>query len=723
MPFEEDSDRNTLPPQTFCRNVDIRHFRRDRRRPQLRIWTIVVAGRRLLLMQVAGNSDAEGTIVRADYSRDAGGLAAFDDAKRLQLLVDAVVDYAIYMLDLNGCVVRWNSGAARLKGYSSDEIVGEHFSRFYTPEDIEAGIPDKALATARETGRFEAEGWRVRKDGSRFWASVVLDAVHDEEGNHVGYAKVTRDITDRQLAFQALLDSERRYRQLIDAVVDYAIFQLDRTGRIASWNTGAQRIKGYSQDEILGKHFSIFYTDEDRAAGLPDNALEVAAESGKCEMEGWRVRNDGSRFWALVVIDAIRDESGNVIGFAKITRDITERYEAQQQLRQAQTQLAASQKMEAVGQLSGGIAHDFNNLLMIVIGNLETAQHQAARTPANPNLARALNNAMRGAQRAAALTSRLLAFSRRQALDPKPIDVTKFLGSTAEFIQRTLGEHIEVEAVGAPGLWSVEADGNQLESALVNLAINARDAMPDGGKLTIEGANVFADENYSRANPEIASGQYVAICVSDTGTGMSRDVLDRAFEPFFTTKELGQGTGLGLSQVYGFVKQSGGHVKIYSEPGQGTTVKIYLPRLVGKWAQDDLEAAEAPPGADESEAILVVEDDADVRAYLAEVLRSLDYRVTAVPNIRAALEIIAQKERRIDLLLTDIVMPGGNGRELAHEALKMRPELPVLYMTGYSRNAVVHQGRLDEGVDLLQKPVSQAQLATRVRIALDRGRR
>jgi PAS domain S-box-containing protein len=390
-----------------------------------------------------------------------------------------------------------------------------------------------------------------------------------------------RGITDQQIADQELVESERRYRQLIDAVVDYAIFQLDRAGNVATWNSGAQRIKGYERSEIIGRHFSTFYTPEDIEARMPDSALEAAAREGRYEAEGWRVRKDGSRFRASVVIDAIRDDHGQVVGFAKVTRDITERYEHQQLMKKVQDQLATSQKMEAVGQLSGGIAHDFNNLLMIVIGNLETAQHKALKI-SDPALVRSLANAMRGAQRAAALTSRLLAFSRRQALEPKPLDVNKFLIGLSDFIQRTLGEQIETETVGAPGLWQIEVDANQLESAVVNLAINARDAMPNGGKLTIDAANVFADEDYSRATPELSPGQYVCISISDTGSGMTPDVLDRAFEPFFTTKELGHGTGLGLSQVYGFVKQSGGHIKIYSEIDQGTTIKIYLPRLVGR---------------------------------------------------------------------------------------------------------------------------------------------
>jgi signal transduction histidine kinase/ActR/RegA family two-component response regulator len=431
------------------------------------------------------------------------------------------------------------------------------------------------------------------------------------------------------------------------------------------------------------------------------------------------VRKDGTRFFASVVIDAIKDQSGRVIGYAKITRDITERLEAQAALKHAQEQLAAAQKMEAVGQLSGGIAHDFNNLLMIVLGNLESAERHAKRVEGNANLLRSIHNATRGAQRAAALTSRLLAFSRRQALDPKPLDITKFISGYVEFLQRTLGETIAIEAVGNAGVWKIEVDPNQLESALVNLAINARDAMPAGGKLTLEAANVFADEEYLRAMPELSPGQYVVVCVSDTGVGMPDDILNRAFEPFFTTKDIGHGTGLGLSQVYGFVRQSGGLVKIYSEVGQGTAVKMYFPRLIGAAEEIEEKREELYPAGDVGETILVVEDDKDLRGYIGEVLRALNYRVLSAANAQAALTILLQEQERVDLLLTDIVMPGSNGRELARRAHEFRPGLPVLYMTGYSRNAVVHHGRLDEGVHLLQKPVNQARLAARIREILD----
>jgi PAS domain S-box-containing protein len=642
-------------------------------------------------------------------------------ARLLKLLIGAIVDYAIFMIDVDGTIRSWNSGAERLKGYSADEIIGHPFSLFYTPEDCAKGLPQRALKVATETGRFSSEGWRVRKDGSRFWALVVIDAVRDEQGQLIGFAKVTRDITERQQAHNELLESERRYRRLVEAVVDYAIFQLDPAGNVATWNPGAQRIKGYAPNEIIGRHFSLFYSPEDLELGVPKRALAEAAEHGRFEAEGWRMRKDGTRFWASVVIDRITDEGGNIIGFAKVTRDITERKQAQDELKHVQEQLIASQKLEAVGQLSGGIAHDFNNLLMIVLGNLETAERHSRHLAGGGNLHRALANAKRGAQRAAALTSRLLAFSRRQALDPKPINPNNFLNGLQEFLQRTLGERIQVETVGSAGLWQIEADTNHLESAVVNLAINARDAMPEGGKLTLEAVNVSADEDYCRLNPELAPGQYVVICVTDTGQGMTTEVLDHAFEPFFTTKEPGQGTGLGLSQVYGFVKQSGGHVKIYSEVGEGTSIKMYFPRYHGEAQPVDSDAEEFFPGGDKVETILVVEDDAELRAYISDVLRELNYRVFSAPSAQAALTILLQDEPKVNLLLTDVVMPGINGRELGRRAQQIRPGIKILYMTGYSRNAVVHQGRLDEGVDLLEKPINQAKLALRVREILDRS--
>ena len=649
-------------------------------------------------------------------------IAEVPHERRLELLVDAVVDYALYLLNPNGEIVSWNPGACRLKGYEADEVIGSRFHNFFTPEDQARRFPDHALEIAARTGRFESEGWRVRKNGSKFWALAVVDAIRDESGALLGFVKITRDMTERREAAQDLLESEARFRQLVQSVVDYAIFHLDLEGVVSTWNAGAERIKGYKADEIIGSHFSRFYTDEDREAGVPQRALATARAEGKFEAEGWRVRKDGSRFWALVVIDAIRNETGELVGFAKVTRDITERMEAQRVLRETTEQLAASQKMDAVGQLTGGIAHDFNNLMMVVLGNLETAQRNARETD-NPNLQRALKNAMRGAQRASSLTQRLLAFSRRASLNPKPLDINKFMVGAVDFMNRALGETVEIETVGSAGLWTVEVDADQLEVALLNLAINARDAMPSGGKLTVEAANAILDREYCKMNLEVNPGQYVMLSVSDTGCGMSEETISRAFEPFFTTKEIGHGTGLGLSQVYGFVKQSGGHIRIYSEVGQGTTVKIYLPRFFGRDADDQLIEGELLGQGEGGETILIVEDDDDVRAYLTDALRGLDYGVITAANGTLALGILARDNLRIDLMLTDVVMPGMTGRELAIKASRLRPKLPVIYMTGYSRNAVTHHGRLDPNLDVLHKPVTQSDLAMRIREALDRHQR
>ncbi len=385
----------------------------------------------------------------------------------------------------------------------------------------------------------------------------------------------------------------------------------------------------------------------------------------------------------------------------------------------AEDALRQSQKLDAIGQLTGGVAHDFNNLLTVIIGNLENAQRQLENWEegAQIRLAQRLRNAMHGAQRAATLTKRLLAFSRQQPLHPTVLDVNRTLNGLSDFLRRALREDVSLEIVGGGGAWPVEVDPAELEAAILNLVVNARDAMPDGGKLTIEISNSYLDESYCRQNADVRPGQYVQISVTDTGSGMPKEVIEHAFEPFFTTKQSGQGTGLGLSQVYGFVKQSGGHVKIYSEDGEGTTINIYLPRFLGKTQPAEVRKPE-PSRGKSGECILVVEDDADVRAYVVETLETLGYDVLEAGDAEGALSLL-NAHSTVQLLLTDVVMPGMNGRKLAEEARQMRPLLKVLYMTGYSRNAIVHQGRLDPGVDLIQKPLTSELLSVAIRRLLD----
>jgi two-component system NtrC family sensor kinase len=398
----------------------------------------------------------------------------------------------------------------------------------------------------------------------------------------------------------------------------------------------------------------------------------------------------------------------------------TKRLYAEQDRREtAEIALRQSQKLDAIGHLTGGVAHDFNNLLTIIIGNLEIAQRQLESWTegAQVKLSRQLENVMLGAQRAATLTKRLLAFSRQQPLNPVTLDLDRLLHRLSEFFRRTLGEDISLEIVGGGGVWPIEADPVELETAILNLVVNARDAMPSGGKLTIEVSNSYLDDAYCRKHQDVRTGQYVQLAVSDTGTGMNTGTIERAFEPFFTTKPTGQGTGLGLSQVYGFVKQSGGHVKIYSEVGEGTTVKLYLPRSLGQYIPEETlnpQASRARPG----ECVLVVEDDADVRAYVGETLGRLGYDVLEAAGGKEAL-LLLEKHASTNLLLTDVVMPGMNGRKLADEARKRRSGLKVVFMTGYSRNAIVHQGRLDPGVELIQKPLRSEHLAATIRRVLD----
>ena len=493
-------------------------------------------------------------------------------------------------------------------------------------------------------------------------------------------------------------DAADRYRLLVDSIADYAIYMLDAGGNIVSWNPGAQRFKGYTPDEIVGQHFSRFYTPEDRAIGLPDRALRLAATEGRFENEGWRVRKDGTRFWAHVIIDPIRNDDGILIGFAKVTRDLTERREAAQALAQTKEELFLSQKMEAIGRLTGGIAHDFNNLLMAITGSLELLRK---RLPDDPKLLGLVDNAMQGAQRGASLTQRMLAFARRQELKPEAVDLGTLVHGVTELLARSLGPTIEINTRIELGLSPVMIDANQLELAILNLAVNSKDAMPEGGRLTIS-----ADAMVVTRGTTPPPGRYVRLAITDTGTGMDAETLSHATEPFFTTKGVGKGTGLGLAMVRGLSEQSGGAVTIESRLGTGTTVNLWLPETTQQVADALPVAAEpAEPSVPRPLKILVVDDDFLVAMNTSAMLDDLGHQVTEVHSGERALDAL-QNGTEFDLMITDQAMPQMTGTQLIDAARQSRPHLPVILATGYAELPP----DADQTIPRLSKPFFQADL-------------
>ncbi|MEW6091513.1 MAG: PAS domain S-box protein [Pseudomonadota bacterium] len=605
---------------------------------------------------------------------------------------------AFYLLSPEYEFLFLNKQAEKLLRRSRDELLGKYIweafpesrSNFLNAIPADAD-PEKELSFEFFYEPFDA------------WFEVELYPVPE------GIAVYFRDITRERAQSMQLRLLEAAVERLNDVVMITDATPVD-TGegpRIVYVNDAFEQRTGYSRAEVTGKSPRILQgPGTDRQ--VLDRIRQALQQWQPVRAELLNYTKAGEAFWLEIDIVPITNEKGENTHWVSIERDVTERHVLEERLRE-------SQKLEAMGRLTGGVAHDFNNLLTVILGNAELLSARLARDPQLRPLAEMTAKA---AERGAELTSRLLAFARRQALQPKTIDSNKLIASIEPMLRRTISEEIELEFVRGAGLWAAEADPSQLEVALLNLVINARDAMPEGGKLTLETGNAHLDDTYAALHDEVKPGQYVMISVSDTGTGMTPETLARAFEPFYTTKEVGQGSGLGLSMVFGFVKQSGGHVKIYSEPDHGTSVKLYFPRA--RTAQEP-----APPKAPRetilrgSEHILVVEDDDLVREHLSAQLEGLGYKVTSATNGPRALNIIRERED-IALLLTDIVMPGGmNGRELADEAVKLRPDLKVLFSSGYSENAIVHHGRLDAGVELLSKPYRLQELAAKVRKVLD----
>jgi PAS domain S-box-containing protein len=591
-----------------------------------------------------------------------------------------------------------NPAWTALLGWSEDEIKRMHVSELRHPDDAAHSTAGRrrlaeGVPTVRMENRFR------HKDGSWrwvYWTLTVENGLIYVSGRHV---------TTDKLAAQALRESERQFRLFTEAVTDCALIRLDPHGVVAGWNAGAQRIKGYAEHEIVGKHFSCFYPAADRAAGAPERALATAVVSGTFTAEGWRVRKDSSLFFASVVIDAIRDEEGKLIGFAKITRDITERREAEARLRRAQEQLAQSQTMEALGQLTGGIAHDFNNMIMVMSGNAQLLR-QRVKEPRNLRAIEAIEAA---ATRGETLTRQLLAFSRRQPLNPTVISLRQRLAAFRDLLASSARGDIELAIDVGQNVWPVAVDVHELELALINLVVNARDAMLDGGTVTISAKNIRLR---TEDTPEHLAGEFVALTVADTGCGIAPDILPKVFEPFFTTKQLDKGTGLGLSQVYGLTRQSGGTVTIASRAGEGTAVTIYLPRSRRPLGEQPIVAGDPPRGR---ETVLVVEDNPEVQEVAGLLLDQLGYRVFHVQSPAAALALLASGEA-VDLVFTDVVMPGElDGVGLARRVRELYPAVAVLLTSGYAK--AWHT--LEAGLPIVRKPYQLQTLARAIREALD----
>ena len=636
--------------------------------------------------------------------------------ERLRLVVEGARDHVIFTTDPGGVITTWSAGAEAVLGWTVDDAIGQPAAMIFTPEDRADGADIRQTADAARGGGGADERWHLRKDGSRVFLNgsvhpLPLDAQNQERG----FIRIARDETAR---WQAQKDLERLNATLEQQVTERTedrnrLWQLSSDlmliagfdGSIQAVNPAWTRILGWSEDELIRLPlFALIHPDDldHTIAG----ASGIAAGQAYARFENRYRHKDGS--YRDIVWNAGPGE-GQIIA---VGRDATEEKTAAAALVATEAQLRQAQKMEAVGQLTGGLAHDFNNLLTGVMGNLELLQMRLARGKLD-DAERFIVAAQGAGRRAAALTQRLLAFSRRQTLDPRPTDVNRLILGMEDLLRRTVGPSTDIETVGAAGLWTAMIDATQLESAILNLCINARDAMPNGGRITVETANKWLDERAARER-DLPPGQYLSICVSDTGTGMSAATIERAFEPFFTTKPIGQGTGLGLSMIYGFARQSHGQVRIYSEIDQGTTICIYLPRYSGDALLPEEEEAIANAAAAAGETILVVDDEATIRHLIDEVLDEQGYTVIGAADGAAGIKVL-QSGSKIELLITDVGLPNGmNGRQVADAARALRPGLKVLFITGYAENAAVGNGHLEPGMELLTKPFTIQALTSKV---------
>lgn len=652
---------------------------------------------------------------------------------QFRLLVDAVMDYAIFMLDPAGFIVSWNRGAERIKGYSAQEIIGQHFSTFYNEADRLDRKPERELEIAAAEGRYEEEGWRVRKDGSLLWASVVITALRDTLGELSGFAKVTRDLTDRKAALDQLRanhdelerrvadrtaeltrlnadvrHSESRYRTIINAM-SAVVWTCTAKGESFSSTPSWADYTGMDPSDLGGWGWTKSIHDDDRARTIAH--FRECLASGAPYLSEHRVRRADGQYRNVVARGFPLDDNGATNQeWAGVLIDVTDQRHLEEQLRQ-------SQKMEAIGLLAGGVAHDFNNLLTIISGYSELLLSTMVADDEQRSSVLAISEA---GTRAAGLTRQLLSFSRQAVMEPQVLNINTIVYDTERMLQRVIGEDIELRTVLDPTVGPVRVDPYQIGQVLMNLAVNARDAMPEGGQLTIQTQSVELDQAYADMHVEVDAGHFVLLTVADSGVGMTPEVRDRIFEPFFTTKGVGRGTGLGLSVVHGIIKQSQGHIGAYTELGLGTTFKIFLPLVRDSDTRARPSVHTLPAGAPYgSETILLVEDEAGVRQIAQLALNARGYTVLSASNGREALELVASSRVRIDLLLTDIVMPEMGGRPLAEALVSRFPSMRVLYMSGYTDDTVVRHGILEAEVAFLQKPYTPSVLLRKVRQVLD----
>ena len=640
-------------------------------------------------------------------SLDTGPLPPLGEAG-WRLLVEQVRDYAIFMMDPQGRAASWNEGVARVLGFGEAEFLRRPVREIFTPEDRAAGVPEQELATAALEGSANDDRWLMRKDGSRFWATGMTTALRGEQGELLGYTKVLRDHTEQKRLDEERRTSEQRLLTAL-AAARMGTWEWEITSNRERFDEGLCRLFGADAREIstLDDVLARVHTDDRAAVAV---AFRQSAESGAdLDVEFRVARPDGSVRWLRTHGKVLYDAEGDPVTMTGACVDITER-------RQMEEQLGQVQRMDAVGRLAGGVAHEVNNMMTAILGFTDLLLDPAR--PGDPRRADLLQ-IRKAAERAATVTAQLLAFSRRQLRQPRVVDLNLVITELHPMLLRLLGEDKPLTVRLEQDLWPVHADRGQLEQVVINLALNARDAMPRGGRFSIESANVVLDETYLSRHPAtaIAPGSYVRLVVSDTGSGIPPEVQARIFEPFFTTKPVGQGTGLGLSMVYGIVKQSGGFVWVYSEPGQGTAFKLYLPRVgLLPEARGPMAEGSVPRG---EETVLVVEDDEMVRLLTARLLASRGYAPIEARNGNQALALVRAHPGEIQLVLSDVVMPELGGAEFARRLAELQPELPILFMSGFTDDEVVRRGLLDPDAPYLQKPFDAGSLARRVREILD----